>query len=687
MSGLPSIPQGLPAGLEKYLRKLGEQFEITQSDRGSPLMAKPTIQDLIDIGVLQADKTQALKANGKSFTLGTATSWLSSSIPKWFTSLLNPPAPTGLQVAMNTSNIVMAWVPWVSDYYSQTIVYRSSTNNLSTAEQIGSTTGNTYVDNLPPTGQAYYYWVRNEAKSKNLSDYNAVAGTTVGNVASAPSITASFDTTDLVLSWPTPTSSLTIQYYIVRHGATFTGGTAVGTSNTNTMRVTAAFGGTRQFWVAAVDVNNQLGLAGSVSVTVTTPGAPTVLQGTQSGSLVLTYQSAAGSLPVASYEVRYGTSWAAGTTVAIGNQTRFETAINWAGDRTFWIGAYDTAGNLGAVTQSVFSPSLPLAVTLMPEVVDNNVLLRWTTSSGTLPIAYYIVDRGGVTVGNVAGLFTVVFESAGGTYTYGVTAVDTAGNVGTRTSVSAVVSQPSDFILYSNANSGFGGTKTNCVVDGSGGLLANVDTSETWASHFTSRSWTTIDQQVAAGYPYYAIGKTTGNYVETVDYGATVPASKATMTVNPSFLNGVITYAPTIEFSLNGTTWTAPAATFSVYGTAFRYVRYTLGMSATHDGTGLATDSSALVLINPLNYKLDVKQKTYQFMVNAVSTDAGGTSVDITGIFVDVSSIVLTALGTTPLICVYDFVDAPNPTTLKVLAFTTAGVRASATVSGTIRGT
>ena len=68
-------------------------------------------------------------------------------------------------------------------------------------------------------------------------------------------------------------------------------------------------------------------------------------------------------------------------------------------------------------------------------------------------------------------------------------------------------------------------------------------------------------------------------------------------------------------------------------------------------------------------------------------SSVSGTVVDITpGGFVDVSAIELTALGTTPLICVYDFVDIPNPTTFKVLVFNTSGTRVSATVSYTIRG-
>lgn len=701
MSGLPTLPTGLPIGLRAYLESLGKQFEVTQADRGSPLMAKPTIQDLIDIGVIQANATQALKVNGKSFYLTNASDWLSPAIPDWFTSLLSPPAPGGLSVGVTRTNLVLTWQAWISTYYGQTLVYRSATNDLSTAAQIGSTTGNTYVDNLPPIGGAYYYWIRTESRSKNLSDYNAVGGTTVGNIASAPSLTSVFDSTDLVLSWPTPTSALLLKYFVIRYGSTFEGGIAVGTSNTNTLRLTVAFGGTRTFWVAAVDINDQVGVAASIAVTVVPPGAPIVTQAVVNDALALSFVAVPMSLPVASYELRYGASWAAGTGIALDPSTRFETAVNWTGSRTFWIGAYDSAGNLGTITQSIFSPTVPGAVTVQASVIDNNVLLSWSAASGTLTIASYLVDRGGVSIGTIAGRFSVVFESLAGTYTYGVTPIDSAGNTGTRSTTSATVSQPPDYQLTSNVNTDFidndteittsSITMTNVAIDAAtGGLLCNVDTAETWATHFSSRSWNNIDDQITAGYSTYAVGKTTGSYLEQVDYvpgGGSVSAAKITMTPTTYSSSGsAMTITPTLSTSPNGTTWTDYTGVYSAFSTAFRYVKYLMAFSATHNGTGLAADTSALIVIMPLNYRLDIKQKTSQGMVSALAADTGGTSVDITDIFTDVGSIVCTALGTTPLYVVYDFVDAANPTSFKVLVFNSSGTRVNATVSYTIRG-
>ena len=72
--------------------------------------------------------------------------------------------------------------------------------------------------------------------------------------------------------------------------------------------------------------------------------------------------------------------------------------------------------------------------------------------------------------------------------------------------------------------------------------------------------------------------------------------------------------------------------------------------------------------------------------VSAVSGDSGGTTVTFAVAFIDVVAITLTPLGTTARYAIYDFTDAPNPTTFKVLLFDSAGARATGTVSWTARG-
>jgi hypothetical protein len=111
-----------------------------------------------------------------------------------------------------------------------------------------------------------------------------------------------------------------------------------------------------------------------------------------------------------------------------------------------------------------------------------------------------------------------------------------------------------------------------------------------------------------------------------------------------------------------------------------------MDFSASATGTGLATDTSNLVGLKPITYNLDVKLKTVQGVQTCNSGDAGGTTVDITGQFVDVQAIVVTPLATTARYATYDFTDTPNPTSFKILLWDTAGSRLTGDASWTIRG-
>ncbi|NDC36312.1 MAG: hypothetical protein EBZ51_13295 [Synechococcaceae bacterium WB9_2_112] len=70
----------------------------------------------------------------------------------------------------------------------------------------------------------------------------------------------------------------------------------------------------------------------------------------------------------------------------------------------------------------------------------------------------------------------------------------------------------------------------------------------------------------------------------------------------------------------------------------------------------------------------------------ANAADTGGTTVNFNVPFVDIESIGVTPSGTTPRIAIYDFVDAPNPTSFKVLLFDTSGNRVSGPFSWQARG-
>ena len=207
-----------------------------------------------------------------------------------------------------------------------------------------------------------------------------------------------------------------------------------------------------------------------------------------------------------------------------------------------------------------------------------------------------------------------------------------------------------------------------------------MNTTETWQSHFTSRGWTTPQDQVTAGYAIFAQpSNTTGSYVEDFDYGTVLAGTKISSTLTRQVVSGATTITPTISVRTTAVgAWTDYAGVESVYATNFRYVR------VRYDFTSAGGDD--LLQLSGLNVRLDVKIKNDMGTGNAVSTDVGGTVVTFNTAFVDIESISVTPSGTTARIAIYDFVDAPNPTSFKVLLFDTAGNRVSGPFSWQSRG-
>lgn len=385
------------------------------------------------------------------------------------------------------------------------------------------------------------------------------------------------------------------------------------------------------------------------------------------------------------YEIRQGASWATGTILTRISATTYKLGAISGTAQTFWIRAVDTSGSYSAnATSLTTSFAAPSAVTMTSEVIDNNVLLRWTVATSTLAVDYYEIRRGstwagGTVVGRVSNAtFTTLFESSAGTYTYWIAGVDIGGNVGTPSNTSATVAQPPDFQLFANFNSTFSGTRSSAVVE-NGILYLAVNTTETWATHFTSRGWNTPQDQINAGFPYFIQPtSTSGFYEETYDYGALIGSAKITVTPTYAVVFGSATVTENLQVSANGSTWTDLGNINNAFATSFRYVRYRI--------TVASSGGDDIVSVNNINFRLDAKQKNDSGMATVNAGDVGGTTVLFSAQFVDVASITVSPQGTTALRAVYDFVDVPNPTSFKILLYDTAGNRASGTVSWSARG-
>jgi hypothetical protein len=339
-------------------------------------------------------------------------------------------------------------------------------------------------------------------------------------------------------------------------------------------------------------------------------------------------------------------------------------------------------GDEAAVDVVISAPSQP---SLSQQVVDNNVLLRWGDCTTSLPITAYELRRGatwsGATViGTKQGGFTSVFETAGGTYTYWLAGIDTAGNYGEPGSVTVTVAQPPDYVLQLDQGSTFSGTKTNALIDGNGDLLLGVNLTETYEQHFTNNSWTTPQAQIDAGYSRWIMpSTTTAVYEEEVDYGAVLASSKVTQTLTSTVIAGSFSVTPKISVKLNsGDAWTDFNGLDSVFTTNFRYIKFRYDFAS--------SGGDDLMLLTDLDFRLDSKLRSDSGTGTANSGDSGGTTVNFNIDYVDVEAISVTPSGTTARLAIYDFVDAPNPTSFKVLLFDTSGTRVTGPFSWSARG-
>lgn len=483
----------------------------------------------------------------------------------------------------------------------------------------------------------------------------------------------------ITLTWDR-VADLDLDGYEIKDGAN-----VLGVAKTTAFKVGLLPVGAKTYTVRALDTSgNYSATAASVSVSIAAAAAPTVT-GTFAGeTLVLTWNAVQGDLATDAYEIRYGASYAAGTSLGTIKGTSFSIKAAWVGARTFWIAAIDLSSNTGTAGSFAATVNAPVAVSMTQEVIDNNVLLKWSDGTATLPIDYYELRKGatfsGATViGRISARFSAIFESSAGVYKYWIAGVDVAGNMGATANVDALVNQPPDYQLEYNLDSAFGGTKTG-FVSFEQGFLTPVNTTETWQSHFTSRGWTTPQNQVSAGYPIYAMpSASAGSYEENIDYGTVLAATKISATLSYTSTAGTVTITPTISVrKLVTDPWTDYASLSSVFVTDFRYAKVRFDFAS--------VGGDDLVTVTGLNVRFDVKLRNDAGTATANSADVGGTTVNFNVNFVDVESITVTPKGTAARIAVYDFVDAPNPTSFKVLLFDTAGNRVSGDVSWSVKG-
>jgi predicted phage tail protein len=431
------------------------------------------------------------------------------------------------------------------------------------------------------------------------------------------------------------------------------------------------------FHVRAVDAFGNYSTASTTTIVdIGVPEAPEGSYIFSGPNAVLSWSIPVSAFSIDHYNVAYGSAYDSAVSAGTTKGTTFSVNVTWGGSRRYWITAVDVAGNEGTpefVDVDVLSPGAVSALT--PRVIDNNVLLYWTApTTGSLPISYYAVSRGdsyqtSTDVGTVNGTFSTVFETQAGSYIYWVVAVDSAGTEGAATGIPASVNQPPDYVLLESWADDFSGTKASAILDG-GILYAPINITETYQEHFVNNSFGSPFEQVMGDYPAWIMPvPTTATYTRIFNYGALItPLTKITLEVSRDDSKewGTTTITPSIEVGTDGVNWGTPVEAYTALESGFQYVRVILSFA----GTG-ADDIAA---VSNIIVKLDLKQKSD---AGRVEVATNGVQVDFNETFIDITSIIVTAEGTTAIFAIYDFTDAPYPTHFHIYLFDAAGSDAS----------
>jgi predicted phage tail protein len=382
------------------------------------------------------------------------------------------PAPT-LSANLIGASYVLSWVPGtpsantlpVEEYE---IRYGAS---FGSSTLVGTVKGTTSFSNNVSWNGSRTFWV---AAKDALGNYGTAASTTISITApGAPSpFSAIVSGQDYLLSWGAPsTGSLPVAAYEVRYGSSFDDGALVTQINALTYKAGVTWLGTRTFRIKAIDTAGNYGTEATVDLAIVAAAAPSVSVSVVGENYVVQWTAIQGSLPTEQYEVSYGSSPGSNLLGYVKGSTSFQNKITWGPTpnelnineptRTFYVRAIDVNGNVsaaGSASLTVVRPNSSGQLTITPQVVDHNILLRWTGSSETLPIRDYEVRKGPIfssasVIGTVSARFNVLFETQAGDYTYWIVPIDSAGNRGLEESVTAHVNAPPDFLLYAQYDS------------------------------------------------------------------------------------------------------------------------------------------------------------------------------------------------------------------------------------------
>jgi hypothetical protein len=176
---LPSIPSYDGENVGEVLTALTEATQVRVGVRGDALDAGVTFRDLTEIGLVQETTSNAsvIQNLSASVNLRLPDSEL-SPIYDGSSDLTTPPAPTDLKAVAVFDTVMLSWnvARFANPSYYE--VFRSYTNDLSSA-QIAGTSSSQFFADIIGEERTLYYWVRTVSQAAVRSAWNSAFGTEV----------------------------------------------------------------------------------------------------------------------------------------------------------------------------------------------------------------------------------------------------------------------------------------------------------------------------------------------------------------------------------------------------------------------------------------------------------------------------------------------------------------------------
>lgn len=556
--------------------------------------------------------------------------------------VLPPAAPAPVYTVSAQTGAQVSWpnckTTWSIDHYEVEDLYAAAKESYADGR---------FGISPRPLASAYRFLIR---AVDIFSTYGPVTdfAVTIGTM-DAPEPVAAIDGTQVVISWDAVVSPFAVEWYEVQD----VNGVAVGKVKGTEMRFEAPAAGTHGWRVRGIDISGNLGPWGECSITLGAPKAPTVVAGLslERTMISLGWSVPSSELPVMSYDVvrQHVTTRPDGVEEMLEedygrmDSTTLAVPAVSVGTHTFLVRAVDSAGNSGPWGSVDFVAQAPGRVTFFDVgAVDNNVMIYYTDPDRIFfRIREYLVeevqDGFGAEIGRTDTHFFSDIKNKGGVYGYGITPIDVAGNLGQRSVINVTVSDPPDFIIFTEQESLFNGTRVNMELDGKGSMTGPVPSGETWQENAErvagliggTAEDVTWQGKADAGYEHWLsppVG--VGEYVEVVDAGVLVPSTKITVDVTQTAQEGEPVMTCRIEVSADGTEWREVTDNGTMgFATSFRFVRFSF------------TWTGGLVAVSRIFYSLNVRRKTDFGQALCRAEDEGGTEIFYNVTFTEVQSL------------------------------------------------